>query len=83
MKAKCPFCQSGCDKCKEGFVEVELSKGLVYDLKCNKCGSIVGFHIDDGDNPPEKDMSDMCCVICDDPQDLQWVLSSYNTPPRL
>lgn len=81
MKAKCPFCKNGCSKCSKcnnGYFETDFAEGIMYDLKCNKCGNIVGFHIDDGNDPPELDMSHKCCISCKDPQDLVWVLSGYS-----
>lgn len=78
MQAKCPYCKVGCNKCKDGFIEVSMAEGLLYDLICRKCGQAVGFHIDYGDDPPDKDMSYICCMFCKDPQDLEWVLSGVS-----
>jgi hypothetical protein len=38
MKAKCPYCEKGCDKCKEGYIEVSFTKGKIYTRHCDDCG---------------------------------------------
>ena len=79
MKAKCPFCENGCSKCNKGYFETDFAEGLLYNLRCKQCDLIIGFHIDNGNNPPGKDdLECACCITCEDPQDLEWVLSGYS-----
>jgi len=43
MKAKCPFCQNGCDSCDGGFIEVHFPKdGIQWDKICIQCGVLAG-----------------------------------------
>ena len=77
VKSKCPYCENGCDKCKDGFVAVTFASGRTYDLVCQKCGAVVGFYA--GDDNPSRGMCD-CCPNCDDPQDVQWTPSGVIIP---
>lgn len=44
LKAKCPSCKEGCDKCLDGYIEVTFGKEdeIMYSLICNKCGGCAG-----------------------------------------
>ena len=78
MKAKCPHCKDGCEKCDKGFVEVDFAEGITYDLVCKKCGQVVGFHIDEGNDPPTDATAEhACCLWCEGFQDLEWVVDGY------
>jgi hypothetical protein len=34
MKAKCPHCLTGCDKCEDGFIQVSFAVGSIFTRKC-------------------------------------------------
>lgn len=42
MKAKCPHCKDGCDKCEDGFFEVKLAEGNWFTRACTN--PMCGFH---------------------------------------
>jgi hypothetical protein len=44
LKAKCPHCHDGCEKCFEGYAEVTFGTedSVLYSLICNDCGASVG-----------------------------------------
>jgi hypothetical protein len=63
MKAKCPYCDSGCSQCKGGFIEVGFLKGRVFTRHCEDCGFDNGGRVvEHGDSPPEKKPEP--CVRC-------------------
>lgn len=34
MKAKCPYCHDGCEKCSAGFLSVSFATGDLYTREC-------------------------------------------------
>lgn len=62
MKAKCPYCESGCGCCKDGFFEVEMAVGDWFARECTnlECLFVNGGHHSEGypDVPSEP------CVVC-------------------
>lgn len=66
MKAKCPHCQSGCDRCDGGFFDVEFADGSVYTRACTNeaCGFENGGRI--SQTPLSGDCG-MPCVRCASP----------------
>lgn len=72
MKAKCPFCDSGCEKCENGFMEITIVKGMwIYRVCCNQeeCGFVNGGSAYDGSRDLDEDDT---CIICDGP--TEWKL---------
>lgn len=65
MKVKCPYCDSGCDKCQQGLFEVSFPKDkLLWHRVClnsEECGFVNGGCFADG-FPLE---SSGACTICD------------------
>jgi len=66
MKAKCPYCDKGCDKCNEGYIEVKFStEGHYHYMICNACGENNGGHLHTKDRPlPEKPSKYSVCPHC-------------------
>lgn len=64
MKAKCPHCQDGCDRCEEGFMEVGFASGALYTSHCNACGEDNGGRIANSRFPREKWQPPGDCVWC-------------------
>lgn len=89
MKAKCPHCNNGCEKCQgTGFISVSFAEGDLFTRLClnPRCQFVNGGRICDG-FPPE---SSGPCVICggetdwaaaDDPRlqsnEEAWVENQY------
>lgn len=50
LKAKCPHCNDGCDKCSNGYTEVTFGTedSIMYSLICNDCGTCAGGGFLDG-----------------------------------
>lgn len=44
LKAKCPDCNEGCDKCFNGYTEVTFGAedSIMYSLICNDCETCAG-----------------------------------------
>lgn len=44
LKAKCPYCENGCDNCVNGYAKVTFGtdEDVMYSLICNNCGENVG-----------------------------------------
>lgn len=64
MKAKCPFCESGCQKCDRGFLEVIKHPGTWWYAVCSnreECLFVNGGHANDGEFP-EKNSGQ--CLLC-------------------
>lgn len=77
MKAKCPECVNGCDRCKgTGYISVSFIEGDMFTRLClnPECQFVNGGRICDG-FPPE---SSGPCVICEG--ETEWVL---DTDPKL
>ena len=71
MKAKCPCCISGCNKCDQsGKIDVKLAEGNLWTRACVICGFENGGRIEKGDKEP-KELSGKC-VMCGAP--TRWVL---------
>lgn len=60
MKAKCPFCEDGCEKCTDGHTEATFASGTLWARHCNACGEDNGGCIFKG--PPQRKPMD--CVWC-------------------
>ena len=65
MKAKCPHCDSGCERCSEtGFIEVHFAEediGHYHAILCNLCGRNVGGALHrNGTEPPKVDPYSIC-----------------------
>lgn len=71
MKAKCPRCQTGCQHCKDGFVEVRFATGVTYTRKCNSCGECNGGRIVTEAHPLPSEKPDPC-VFCNS-EDMVWL----------
>lgn len=70
MKAKCPYCNTGCLKCEEGYIQVGLAQGVWYTMKCAdpKCGFENGVYIlEEGKTLPEFNKWTRNCVQCKSP----------------
>ena len=70
MRAKCPYCQDGCDRCEGGYTTVSIKEGTVWTKQClnhEECGFANGGRVSDEEpedpSPP--------CVICGELTD--WV----------
>lgn len=58
--AKCPYCQDGCDRCNNGYVEATLSDARpIYTIQClnEECKFVNGAHFGKPNEP-----SGSCCV---------------------
>ena len=68
MRAKCPHCQDGCDKCDGGFTEVLFARGRLYTRHCTdaECGFDNGGVIVGPDARPESTLNTppRDCVQC-------------------
>jgi hypothetical protein len=45
VKAKCPYCSAGCDRCSGGTIEVSFPTGPEYQRWakiCQGCGAVAG-----------------------------------------
>lgn len=79
LKAKCPHCQSGCDKCTDGFTTVEFPEGDWYTRHCTNplCGfdngGCQGAYLYEGLEP---------CLMCQHHETV-WVplCESLGNPP--
>lgn len=62
MKAKCPYCDKGCEKCQNGMMELCFATGDWFTREClsPECGFHNGGRICEG-FPPE---SSGACVLC-------------------
>lgn len=70
MRAKCPHCNDGCEKCEAGYVQASFAGGQWYARRCQnpECGFDNGaraaaFGLPDIDRP---------CVICGG-TDMVWI----------
>ena len=79
MKAKCPYCESGCDACKEGFIEIGIASGFVFTPTCRDCKQqTLGMHISDSATPPPEEFNKYAvCVNCFS-HNLEWKLEAYS-----
>ena len=81
MKAKCPHCQTGCDKCTGGFIEVQFPDNeRLYARKCWVCGFENGGRFVPANKPDiQGDLVRLMekhsgqCLRCDNP-DVVWEL---------
>ena len=66
MRAKCPDCQSGCSKCTNGYIEVQLAEnGKWWTRVCTnekECGFVNGGYHTVNDQIPEEPSEG--CVNC-------------------
>lgn len=77
MKAKCPNCEKGCEKCKDGFIEVSIAKGKLFTRHCDDCGFDNGGRVvPEGKDPPEGKPAP--CVMCKS-QNTRWMDTGVNT----
>jgi hypothetical protein len=75
MQAKCPHCfaQRDCDKCTNGYIEVEFAQGYLYTRKCQsvECGYENGGYIVEQGRPTGPDGEPPSppgiCVLCKEP----------------
>jgi len=74
MKAKCPHCNDGCDKCTDGFTEAFFAEGDWFTRLCEnpRCLFVNGGRICEG-FPPETSGP---CVVCGG--ETRWI--DYNDP---
>ena len=61
MRAKCPYCQDGCEKCDGGYVPVGFAKGNWFTRRCQTCGFENGVRITPLDAPATQPGA---CVMC-------------------
>lgn len=69
MKAKCPYCENGCDKCKDGYIDVYFPSGfdnIEYEINCKDCGTNSGGGFSGGDLPDPKISKYQICPKCFD-----------------
>jgi len=73
-KAKCPYCENGCSKCKNGFLEVGFEKGNMFTRLCQnkKCSLSNGVYITKDEFPGGKQSNPGKCVFCHGK--TKWVL---------
>lgn len=68
MKAKCPYCEAGCDKCQEGYIDVRfatIDEGHYHFMVCNNCGCETGGHLHrPGEDMPMKPSKYTICPNC-------------------
>ena len=65
MKAKCPYCTEGCDRCQGGYVDVVLASGQVWTQHCDACGEDNGGRIACEEMlPPDQWKPPKPCVFC-------------------
>jgi hypothetical protein len=74
VKAKCPYCKNGCEKCDGGYNKASMATGKIYTRHCNDCGEDNGGRIAAAFvlpphqwNPPDP------CVWCHSPN-VEWLL---------
>lgn len=81
MRAKCPFCDYGCNLCEDGYFESKLADGPIIILECNSpdCGFIGGAHILNPELPPPPDNN--TCVLCN--YSASWILFGWSAPSPL
>jgi len=62
MKAKCPYCENGCEKCDDGFTEARFASGNLFTRACKnkECGCENGGRI--VETFPEE--SSGPCIMC-------------------
>ncbi len=70
MKAKCPFCESGCEKCTDGYTEASFASGTIWTRHCNACEEDNGGSIREGEEPPKHKPGN--CVWCES-TDVVWL----------
>jgi len=79
MQAKCPYCDSGCKCCNDGFFETPFADGPIFVRSCvtEDCGFAQGAQILGPDFPP---LSKECrpCSFCG--ADTVWELYGWNAP---
>lgn len=64
MKAKCPYCKTGCEKCKDGYFEATMAKGTCFTRVCQnraECGFVNGGYITEAGFPEESSEECVCC----------------------
>lgn len=65
MKARCPHCKDGCDKCDRGWIEVSFaSTGHYHALICNVCEVGVGGRLHSPTRPLRTDLGGAVCPHC-------------------
>jgi hypothetical protein len=67
MKAKCPYCDNGCPKCVDGYVEVHFAtpdQGHYHPLICNACGLTSGGCLHTPDRPMSEVHRNAVCPSC-------------------
>jgi hypothetical protein len=74
MKALCPYCVGkSCDKCHQGYLEVQIAEGAIYTRHCNSCGQDNGGRIVGPEFPLDVSESPGICVFCRS-SDTKWEL---------
>lgn len=64
MKAKCPYCDDGCDKCEDGYIEVSVHIEKAYTIKCIDCEGENGCRLAGPGLPPLPERPDIPCIDC-------------------
>lgn len=77
MKAKCPTCESGCDKCVDGFREVQLAEGLWHTRACTSPECLFENGVRISKEPLQGPSGP--CIACGAP--TEW-LAVESTPPE-
>lgn len=79
MRAKCPYCDDGCNRCEDGFFESTFSDGPIFVLEClsEDCGFANGAQILGPDLPPLR-RGEIRCAMCD--HMAEWSLYGWSAP---
>lgn len=79
MKAKCPYCDFGCENCEDGFFEAQFPDGPIFILECAdvECGFASGAQILNPESPPLSKV-DIKCILCG--ADTSWTLFGWSGP---
>jgi hypothetical protein len=65
MKAKCPHCKTGCDKCDNGYFDTHVAVGDWYTRHCKECKMDNGVRVATEFLPPQSEWpSPNPCVFC-------------------
>jgi hypothetical protein len=79
MKAKCPHCRNGCEKCDGGYFEASIAVGDWYTRHCNQCGFDNGCRVATEFMPPFAEWAKPNpCIYCKN-EDMQWLLVAKST----